>query len=108
MHPPRIERLKVERYRALRDIDIKANTPLTVLVGPNGSGKSTVFDVLAFLSECFTDGLRRAWDRRGRFRELRSRDADGPIVIELKYRESTGSPLVVAFSNLSRHSSTTE
>ena len=54
MHPPRIERLKVERYRALRDIDIKAITPLTVLVGPNGSGKSTVFDVLAFLSECFT------------------------------------------------------
>ena len=94
MHPPRIERLRVQNYRVLRDIDVRAITPLTVLVGPNGSGKSTVFDVLAFLSECFTDGLRRAWDRRGRFRELRSRDADGPIVIELRYRESTGSPLV--------------
>jgi predicted ATPase len=61
---------------------------LTVFVGPNGSGKSTVFDVFAFLSECFSGGLRRAWEARGRFRELRSRDQDGPIRIELKYKES--------------------
>jgi predicted ATPase len=60
---------------------------LTVMLGPNGSGKSTIFDVFAFLAECFTDGLRRAWDRQGRFRELRTRDATGPIVIQVKYRE---------------------
>lgn len=63
-------------------------TPLTVLIGPNGSGKSTVFDVFAFLAECFTEGLRRAWDKRGRFRQLRTRGSQGPIVIELRYRES--------------------
>ncbi|MFW5868479.1 MAG: AAA family ATPase, partial [Armatimonadota bacterium] len=64
---PRIEQLRVRNFRALRDLQLRNITPLTVLVGPNGSGKSTVFDVFAFLSECFTDGLRRAWDRRGRF-----------------------------------------
>jgi predicted ATPase len=85
---PRIESLRVENYRALRQLELKGLGPFTVLLGPNGSGKSTVFDVFAFLSECFTDGLRRAWDRRGRFKELRTRDSDGPIVIELKYRES--------------------
>ena len=69
-------------------------TPLTVLLGPNGSGKSTVFDAFAFLSECFSDGLRKAWDRRGRFRELRSRDQDGPIVFEIKYREQPGTYLI--------------
>ena len=84
---PRIESLKVENYRALRKLELRELRPLTVLLGPNGSGKSTVFDVFAFLSECFAEGLRRAWDRRGRFRELRTRDVDGPIVIELKYRE---------------------
>ncbi|MGB5097123.1 MAG: AAA family ATPase, partial [Porticoccaceae bacterium] len=68
--------------------------PLTVLLGPNGSGKSTVFDVFAFLSECFSDGLRKAWERRGRFRELRSRDQDGSIVIEIQYREKPGTPLI--------------
>lgn len=59
-----------------------------MLLGPNGSGKSTLFDVLRFLSECFTDGLPRAWDRRGRFRELRTRGQGGPITFELTYRES--------------------
>lgn len=92
--PPRVTWLKVRNYRALRDVTLAELTPLTVLLGPNGSGKSTVFDVFAFLSECFTGGVRRAWDRRGRFRELRSRDSDGPIVIELKYRERPRSPLI--------------
>jgi predicted ATPase len=69
-------------------------TPLTVFLGPNGSGKSTIFDVFAFLSECFSVGLRKAWDRRGRFKELRTRGAEGPIVIELKYRETPQVPVI--------------
>lgn len=91
---PRIEFLRVRNYRALRELEFKALTPLTVLLGPNGSGKSTVFDVFAFLSECFGVGLRKAWDKRGRFKELRSRDADGPLVFEVKYREKIKSPLI--------------
>lgn len=94
IEPPRVETLRVQNYRALRDVRLDSITPLTVLLGPNGSGKSTVFDVFAFLSECFGEGLRKAWDRRGRFRELRSRDSNGPIVIELQYREKPGTPLI--------------
>ena len=85
--PARINYLRVENFRALRKIELKNITPLTVLLGPNGSGKSTLFDVFAFLSECFNSGLRRAWDRRGRAKELKTRGADGPIVIEIKYSE---------------------
>lgn len=85
--PARIESVRIRNYRALRDVEIKGITPLTVLLGPNGSGKSTVFDVFNFLSECFRFGLRHAWDRRGRAREVRTRGEDGPVVIELKYRE---------------------
>ena len=92
--PPRITSLRVQNYRALRDVALSDLTPLTVLLGPNGSGKSTVFDVFTFLSECLTDGIRRAWDRRGRFRELRSRGSEGPIVVELKYREQPRDPLI--------------
>ena len=84
---PRLEQLTVHNYRALRRLEMKTLAPLTVLLGPNGSGKSTVFDVFAFLSECFGGGLRQAWDRRGRFKELRTRGVDEPVVFELKYRE---------------------
>jgi len=91
---PRIEYLRVRNYRALFDLELKEMSPFTVFLGPNGSGKSTVFDVFAFLSECFSVGLRKAWDRRGRFKELRTRGADGPIVLELKYREKLGTPII--------------
>jgi predicted ATPase len=87
MMPARIEYLSVKNYRALRSVELKNLTPLTVLLGPNGSGKSTIFDVFAFLSECFESGLRRAWDRRGRAKELKTRASAGPIEIEIKYRE---------------------
>ena len=89
----RIEYLKIKNFRALREVEFKDLTPLTVLLGPNGSGKSTVFDVFAFLSECFELGLRRAWDKRGRAKELKSRGSDGPVVVEIKYREP-GYPLI--------------
>jgi predicted ATPase len=94
VRPARIETLRVQNYRVLRDLQLRNISPLTVLLGPNGSGKSTVFDAFAFLSECFTVGLRRAWDKRNRFRELRSRGAEGPIVFELKYRERPSAPSI--------------
>ncbi len=92
--PPRIEQLRVSNYRALKQVELREITPLTVLLGPNGSGKSTLFDVFSFLSECFQQGLRAAWDRRGRARELRTRGETGPIVFDLKYRERPQQPLI--------------
>jgi len=40
-----------------------ATSTLAVLLGPSGSGRSV--DVFAFLSECFSVGPRRAWDKKG-------------------------------------------
>lgn len=92
-NPARIEQFSVRNYRALKDVSLKLQ-PLTVLIGPNGSGKSTLFDVFNFLSECFRSGLRHAWDRRGRIREIRTRGEQGPVVFELKYRERRRTPLI--------------
>ena len=92
--PARIVSLAVRNFRALGNVTLKALTPMTVLLGPNGSGKSTVFDVFAFLSECFENGLRRAWNRRGKAREIRTRGAEGPVTIEIKYRERPAAPLI--------------
>ncbi len=94
---PRLEYLGVENYRALKSLALPILPTLTVLLGPNGSGKSTVVDVFAFLSECFSNGLRRAWDKRGRFREMRTRGSRGPLKFLLKYREEPGSPLITYY-----------
>ncbi len=91
---PHIESLRVKNYRALRDVELKQLKPLTVFLGANGSGKSTFFDVFAFLAECFTNGLRRALDKREGFKELRTRGCNGPIEFELKYREEPGTPII--------------
>ena len=91
---PRIESLRVKNYRSLRDVQLRKITPLSVFLGPNGSGKSTLLDVFAFLSECFTIGLRRAWDKRGRFKHLRTRGSDGAVEFDLKYREKPGMPII--------------
>lgn len=101
--PARIVYLKVENYRALKAVELRELTPLTVLLGPNGSGKSTLFDVFSFLSECFSHGLRTAWDRRGRAKELRTRGASGPIVIELKYKERPGLPTITYHLAIDEH-----
>lgn len=92
---PVIKKLTIKNYRVLRDVTFEDLSPLTVLFGPNGSGKSTVFDVFAFLHEAFTTNLRRAWDRRNRLHEIRSRGAEGPVIFELKYRENKSSKLVI-------------
>ena len=89
-----IDSIRVRNFRMLRDVELKDLTPLTVLVGPNGSGKSTVLDVFAFLLDCFERGLSHAWAERGGMREIRSRGADGPVEIGIKYREKPDGRLI--------------
>lgn len=83
----RIEQIKIGNFRSLQQVEFRSLTPLTALIGANGSGKSTFFDVFAFLSDCFSEGLRRAVDRRGKLSDLRSRGSGGPISFEVAYRE---------------------
>ena len=85
--PSRIEQVKISNFRALQSVELKNLSHLTALLGPNGSGKSTFFDAFAFLADCFTDGLRRALDKRGKFSDLRTRGQSGPISFEVAYRE---------------------
>jgi predicted ATPase len=60
---------------------------MAVVVGANGSGKSTLFDVFGFLHDCLIGNVRQALDKRGRFREVLSRDSDSDtILIEIQYR----------------------
>ena len=69
---------------------------LCVIVGANGSGKSTIFSVFGFLRDAMNANVNTALARLGGsrgFQEVRSRNANGPIEIELKFREENASPL---------------
>ena len=92
-----IESIRLKNFKALRDVYMKDIPPFCVVVGANGTGKSTLFQVFGFLRDCLTGdvntALTRLGGRRG-FREVRSRDAEGPIVIELKYRVRPDAPLM--------------
>lgn len=101
-NPARIERIRIENFRSLQKVGFDGFTPLTALLGANGSGKSTFFDVFAFLSDCFSEGLRRAVDKRGKFSDLRSRGMSGPIKFEIGYREGvaadgSGKPKLITY-----------
>lgn len=85
---PHITSFKIENFRALQKVEFKDLQPLNVFLGPNGCGKSTIFDAFQFIADCLQTNVRKALEARGRFREVRSRGAKGPIAFTIKYRES--------------------
>ena len=83
----KIESIRLKNFKAFRDVHLKDIPPFFVVVGANGSGKSTLFDVFGFLHDCLKGTVRQALDKRGRFREVLSREADtDTILIEIQYR----------------------
>ncbi len=88
-----IEQLSIRNFRVFKKVDIVDIPSVAVFVGANGSGKSTLFDVFGFLKDALLNNVHIAVTRRGGLREVRSRDQEGPISIQIKFREPNG-PLV--------------
>ena len=89
-----IESIRIKNYRCFRDVKLSDLPQMSVVVGANGSGKSTLFDIFTFLKDALTQNAATAVARRGGFRELVSRDTQGPIEIEVKFRIERDDPLV--------------
>jgi predicted ATPase len=94
----KIEGIRIRNFRAMRDITLgklwnlqQADplTPMTTVIGKNGVGKSTLFDAFGFLADCLKSGVEEACDLRGRggFERIRSQGQEGPIEIEVYYKE---------------------
>lgn len=86
----KIESIEIENYRLFRNIKLNNLPSMVVVVGANGSGKSTLFDVFSFFKESLTQNVAVAVARRGGYRELVSRNSEGPIKLTLQFRESGG------------------
>lgn len=96
----KLESIRLKNFKAFRDAELRNIPRMCVLVGANGSGKSTLFNVFGFLKDAMTEDVHVALTRLGGsrgFQEARSRGSDGPIEIELKFREADNSPLITYF-----------
>ncbi|MDM8552257.1 AAA family ATPase [Desulfobacterales bacterium HSG2] len=82
----KIESIKLKNFKTFRKLHLKKLPGLAFFVGPNGSGKTTLFDLFGFLKDALKHNVRQALQKRGGFGEVLSREAKGPIEIELKFR----------------------
>jgi len=93
----KIEGIRLKNFKAFRDVEIVDIPRMCVFVGANGTGKTTMFNVFSFLKDALVDNVPVALAKQGGsrgFQEVRSRGSDGPIEIEIKFRENPSSPLV--------------
>lgn len=82
----KIETIRLKNFKAFKALELENLPELALFVGANGTGKSTLFDVFGFLSDALKNNVRQALQKRGGFKELRSRDSEGLIEIELQFR----------------------
>jgi predicted ATPase len=93
----KIEAIRLRNFKAFKNAEMRDVPGMCVLVGANGTGKSTLFSVFGFLKDALTENVHVALTKLGGsrgFQEVRSRNTEGPIEIELKFREKPSSPLI--------------
>jgi predicted ATPase len=93
----KIESIRLKNFKTFKDIEMRDIPSMCILVGANGTGKSTLFSVFGFLKDALTEDVHVALTKLGGsrgFQEARSRDSEGPIEIEIKFREKESAPLV--------------
>lgn len=93
----KIETIRLKNFKCFKQLEIKNLPNLFVIVGANGTGKSTLFQVFEFLQEAMvgnvTSAIYTLGGSRG-FQEVRSRDSEGAIEIEIQFRSKPDQPKV--------------
>ncbi len=93
----KIEAIRLKNFRAFKDVEIQDVPKMCVFVGANGTGKSTLFSVFSFLKDALTENVHVALTKLGGsrgFQEVRSRNTEGPVEIEIKFRKDAAAPLI--------------
>ncbi len=93
----KIEALRIKNFKAFKEFEMKNIPSFCVIVGANGTGKSTIFNIFGFLKDALTTNVTTALIKQGGsrgFQEVRSRNSQGSIEIEIKFRDTPESPLI--------------
>jgi len=102
----KIEYLKLKNFKAFKDAEMKDIPSFAVIVGANGTGKSSIFQVFGFLKDAMASNVNVALVKLGGnkgFSEVRSRNSEGSIEIEIKFRIKSNEPLVTYFLQINQH-----
>lgn len=83
----KIEKIRVKNFKVFHDMEIRDLSKFCVFLGANGAGKSTLFDIFGFLSDALNGNVRTALNKRGGFKEVYTRNGEGPIEFEIKFRD---------------------
>ncbi|OAD19678.1 ATPase [Candidatus Thiomargarita nelsonii] len=102
----KIESIRLKNFKVFKNTLMSDIPQLCVIVGANGAGKSTFFDVFCFLKDAYKDNISKALNKRGGFHEVKSRNSDGPIEIEIKFSETSFKPLITYFLSIEEENGT--
>ena len=89
-----IEYLRIKNFRVFNDVTVENIPQMAVFLGKNGAGKTTFFDVFGFLHDSLNSNIRSALSKRGGFKEVVSREQDGDMCFEMKFRPSADEPII--------------
>lgn len=96
----KIESIRLKNFKSFQDAEFSDLPNFCVVVGANGTGKSSIFQVFGFLRDAMSSNVNTALAKLGGsrgFDEVRSRNSEGPIEIELKFRTRSDGPLTTYF-----------
>jgi predicted ATPase len=103
----KIESIRLKNYKAFKDTRMTDIPNFCVIIGANGTGKSSIFSIFGFLKDALTGNVNTALMKLGGsrgFHEVRTRESEGPIELELKFREKPDSPLITYFLQIDEQS----
>jgi len=102
----KIESIRIENFKVFSNAKIDNLPKICVFLGANGSGKTTFFEVFGFLSDSLKNNVSSAINKRGGYNEVISRNKEGNIKFEIKFRntEKGGSlsPLITYFIEIGK------
>ena len=101
----KIESIRVKNFKSFKEMEINNLPRFCVFVGANGTGKSTIFSVFGFLREAMSSNVNAALSKLGGsrgFSEVRSRNTQGAIEIEIKFRNHPDHPLITYFLQINQ------
>lgn len=96
----KIESIRLKNFKSFQNSELSNLPNFCVIVGANGTGKSTIFQIFGFLRDAMASNVNVALAKLGGIRgikEVRSRNSEGPIEIELKFRTKSDGPLTTYF-----------